>query len=84
MVSVIPLAMVNGPVTFAFSVASIVVLTSNVCEFVLNIPPFLKLPLFASGGTTEPSVTPRKFTNMFPVPDDCASEKTRFVPPVID
>ena len=83
-VIVIPEDIVKGPVAVAFSVASMVVFTSTVCEFVLNIPPFLKFPLFASGGTTEPSVTPRKFTNMFPVPDDGASEKTRFVPPVIE
>ena len=83
-VIVIPEDTVKGPVAVAFSVASIVVSTSTVCELTLNIPPFLKFLLFASGGTTEPSVTPRKLTKIFPVPDDGASEKTRLVPPVIE
>ena len=58
-VTVIPLVIPTGPVTLAFSVASIVVLTSIVCELTLNIPPCLKLPLFVSGGTTELSANPR-------------------------
>ena len=45
-VMVMPEDTVKGPVAVAFSVASIVVSTSTVCELTLNIPPFLKLPLF--------------------------------------
>ena len=50
---------VKGPVAVAFSVASIVVSTSTVCELTLNIPPFLKLPLFCVGIVILVSVAPR-------------------------
>ena len=58
-VSVTPLAIVRGPVTLAFSVDAIVTLLSIDCALVLNIPPCLKLPLFASGTVTLPSVRAR-------------------------
>ena len=38
-VMVMPEDTVKGPVAVAFSVASIVVSTSTVCELTLNIPP---------------------------------------------
>jgi hypothetical protein len=58
-VIVIPEDTVKGPVAVAFSVASIVVFTSTVCELVLNIPPFLNVPLFCVGIVILVSVAPR-------------------------
>ena len=71
---------VNGPVAVAFSVASIVVSTSTVCELTLNIPPFLKLPLFCVGIVILVSVAPRYITKILPVPLDGASVNVRLVP----
>jgi len=58
-VMVIPEDTVKGPVAVAFSVASMVVSTSTVCELTLNIPPFLKLPLFCVGIVILVSDAPR-------------------------
>ena len=55
---VIPEDTVKGPVAVAFSVASIVVSTSTVCELTLNIPPFLKF-LCSVGIVILVSVAPR-------------------------
>ena len=53
-VNVTPLVIVRGPVTFAFSVASIVMFAPNDCALVLNNPPPLKLPLFSAAGVMLP------------------------------
>ena len=58
-VMVMPEDIVKGPVADAFSVASMVVFTSTVCELTRNIPPFLKLPLFCVGIVILVSVAPR-------------------------
>ena len=55
MVNVIPLFTVSVPVTCAFSVASIVMFVSKACALVLNIPPFLKLPLNSAVGVIVPA-----------------------------
>jgi hypothetical protein len=51
-------------VTVAFSVASIDRLVVRDCAFNLNIPPFLKLPLFSAAGATEAPPTSRKYTKI--------------------
>ena len=53
-VNVTPDAIVSGPVTCAFSVASMVTSEVKLCALVLKIPPDLKLPLFSSAGVTVP------------------------------
>ena len=63
-VRVTPDATVNGPVTCAFSVASMVTSDVKLCAFVLNIPPDLKLPLFSAAGVTVAPPTSRKYTKI--------------------
>ena len=80
MVRVIPLLTVNGPVTFAFSVARIVMFVSRACELVRNMPPFLKLPLNSDVGVTVQAAKSRKYTNILPVPLDGAAENVSVEP----
>ena len=68
MVNVTESSTVNGPVTCAFSVASIVVLIVRLAALVLNNPPPLKLPLNSAAGVMLPPAKSRKYTNMFAVP----------------
>ena len=49
---------------FAFSVAVIVTLEETFFEFVLNIPPSLKLPLNSAVGVIVPAFGSRKYTNI--------------------
>ena len=61
---VTPDATVSGPVTCAFSVASIVTSEVKLCAFVLKIPPDLKLPLFSAAGVIVQKVLPKNITNI--------------------
>ena len=60
--------------------ASIVTLESNVCAFVLNKPPTLKLPLFSEAGVIVPPDSSRKYTKILFVPLEGAAVKVRVVP----
>ena len=66
--------------TFAFSVASIVMFAPNDCALVLNSPPPLKLPLFSAAGVMLPPANSRKYTKILFVPLEGAALKVRVDP----
>ena len=80
MVNVMLLFTVSVPVTCAFSVASIVMFVSKACALVLNIPPFLKLPLNSLVGVIVPAANSRKYTKILFVPLEGAAENVNVEP----
>ena len=72
-----PLATVNGPVTFAKPLH--IDCRKRLCVGTEQPPP-LKLPLLAAGGVIEPAVRSRKFTKMLLVLPEGAAVKVSVVP----